>query len=259
MIELKIEPDHIGHVLACLGLWELLERSKTGMAAFRSGTFVVEGHSVADLESAMGDLVNSSTSGGDKCKKPLRFDSLDLTVDWYEGRTSDAKVASPPPGYYEPVQHRDQPAWQPMWSGQQKPSKHFERLRPLLKAMPFDSDLVIKRMPAKDKNKPRFGFDVDSGWRAIDVGFSPNDQKMREYIAPALEILSFIGAQTFQPSRSATAYYYSTWSDPLPICVARGIFRNGSVLADNRYRARLVNRSHGYFTISRATFSRTSR
>src|SRR2546426_398621 len=70
--------------------------------------------------------------------------------------------------------------------------------------------------------KGSFGFDSLAAWNALDLGFSPNDQKMAVNSSPASELLSAIGLQRFRPLVSAnrSVISYATWSVPASALVA---------------------------------------
>lgn len=45
----------------------------------------------------------------------------------------------------------------------------------------------------------RFGIDSSAGWQSLDVGFSPNEQKMKTYSSPVVELFASLGLQRFRP------------------------------------------------------------
>jgi CRISPR-associated protein Csx14 len=56
----------------------------------------------------------------------------------------------------------------------------------------------------------------------LDLGFSPNDQKMPVHSSPACELLAVIGIQRFRPlvSDDRQTVSYATWSMPVGPIVA---------------------------------------
>lgn len=251
MLEFNVDEEHIGQILACLGLWELLNRDRPEYAQFRDGVFLLPNHNDKDLHRVIEGLKNTEVKGGVEIRDPITFKAFDLTINWYDtGDDKSKKGKSPTASEKEIAQFREQPVWKSMWGGQQKPGKMFANLQKLMSKVPVDSDMFRARVASASKDK--FGFDFDSCWTGLGLGFSPNAHNLKEKLAPMLEVLSFIGAQTFVPLRDDRYLFYSVWDDLLPIIIARGVFGNRSVLSSRRYRTQKIQRTEYYSTFSRA-------
>ena len=83
-------------------------------------------------------------------------------------------------------------------------------------------DVFRHRLPLSG----RFGFDPSSSWLALDVGWSPNEQKVEVGTAPAVELLAAIGLQRFRPTRVSKdefVYEYSAWNIALNPLIAQAV------------------------------------
>jgi CRISPR-associated protein Csx14 len=138
------------------------------------------------------------------------------------------------------------PPWN-FWSGQQTSFRIWRDLRAAL-AVQLPSilsdnlqNLFAHRVPLSG----RFGFDPDAAWNALDLGFSPNDQKMDVASSPAIELLSAIGIQRFRVATKVKnqSFVYATWGEPLAPSVAAaaasGII---TVPPTKRFQGRVVSR-----------------
>lgn len=89
----------------------------------------------------------------------------------------------------------------------------------------------------------RIGLDTRSSWNTLDVGFSPNDQKLPVETYPATELLAAIGLQTFRPAAMDHGYVYARWSNPLPAIVARAVACGRvNIQGTTRYRFKIGTR-----------------
>ena len=70
-----------------------------------------------------------------------------------------------------------------------------------------------------------FNFDVRGTWQAIDLGYSPDQQKQKIVSSPLVEIMAALGLQNTRPNRKSidTEYYiyYGVWRKQLPPSLAR--------------------------------------
>ena len=90
----------------------------------------------------------------------------------------------------------------------------------------------------------RFGFDPGAAWNALDVGFSPNEQQMPVASSPAVELFAAVGLQRFRPvvSDDREQFEYSTWTFPLPPCVAAAACAGEIDFGGRCYRGIVVSR-----------------
>ena len=67
-----------------------------------------------------------------------------------------------------------------------------------------------------------FNFDARRSWKAIDLGYSPNDQGQAVFGSPVVELLAVCGLEHARPQSLRTRMFrYSVWSDPLSPQLAR--------------------------------------
>ena len=66
-----------------------------------------------------------------------------------------------------------------------------------------------------------FNFDPRGGWKAIEVGYSPNVQKQFVESSPVVELMAAWGLEHARPNRRTQAVRYSIWGSALPPILAR--------------------------------------
>ncbi len=208
----QVDMTNPGQFFACCGLLELTNRvflNKIVEGWFGNGTFCV---SVSDSDSGIfgqvfKELLDTGivevTTRGDSKTHPVHLVQFNITLDWWineeEGKT--------------PLK---------LWAGQQTSSGIVKALQ---NAFPTASKMMDKGL--FDIAAPltgRFGVDPRTAWNALDVGFSPNTQKMAVVTYPAVELLAAVGLQRFRPmqegQREDLRFRYTTWSIPFPPSVA---------------------------------------
>ena len=86
-----------------------------------------------------------------------------------------------------------------------------------------------------------FNFDPRGGWTAIDVGYSPNDQKHETTASPVVELLAAWGLENARPDEYQTRKVrYSVWGDSLPLMLARAaLFGGVTAIPMRRFRFEL--------------------
>jgi CRISPR-associated protein Csb3 len=80
-----------------------------------------------------------------------------------------------------------------------------------------------------------FNFDARKGWRRIDVGYSPDDQKHGVLASPVVELLAALGLEHARPSREGDRVRYGVWCGLLAPILARaalGAVRVGVLLRE---------------------------
>jgi CRISPR-associated protein Csx14 len=244
---LRVDAANPGQYLACCGLLELANRIREGAVGwFEEGAFHLDpgGELVELLEMLTANNATELTrlDGGLEVKPliaPLQVDLGDggraIMLDaWMKVRIEKGiaiTMANPP--------------WN-FWSGQQTSLRIWTALRAALKEQmkgfpPGDlRDLFDRRIPLSG----RFGFDPGAAWNALDVGFSPNEQKIAVASSPAVELLAAVGLQRFRPAMlDRMTFRYMTWGRPLPVSVA-GAAACGAIdiPPSSRFLGHVVNR-----------------
>jgi CRISPR-associated protein Csb3 len=73
-----------------------------------------------------------------------------------------------------------------------------------------------------------FNFDPRGAWSAIDVGYSPNDQKHQVAASPVVEMLAALGLENARPHEYGQRNVrYAVWGIPLPAVLARAALIGG--------------------------------
>lgn len=248
-----------GEFLACCGLAELADRiSRNGVESyFDDGYFVLlSAAPVSELLEKLAAiepvLLEKPLSGLQAEKKvaPLQLplaESAPLRLDaWTRLKVNRGKVAL-----------EADPLWK-FWGGHQGVSSIWGALRDQLKDQ-LDRK-KINSISADDlfQNRcfmtGRFGFDAQAAWNALDVGYSPNDQKQPVATSPALELLALIGLQRIRPAILQNFQFeYSTWGKPLtPVAAAAAACGLLAVPPLARFRAQIIRRGQ-YGGLSHAT------
>jgi CRISPR-associated protein Csx14 len=248
-IRVNVDLTNPGQFFACCGLLELADRFWPGAEGwFGDRVLHIECGGRIDLLLAMlvmdpPDEVTELDNGlpVKPLIAPLRF-SFDggathsITLDsWITVRADKGQavsVANPP--------------WN-FWSGQQTALSIWRDLRltlaKQLRTLMAEriEDLFSRRVLLSG----RYGFDPGAAWNALDVGFSPNEQKMDVASSAAVELLAAVGIQRFRPkvSNDRQSFEYSTWGHPLPPSIAAAAV-GGSIIIPpmKRFRGQVVSR-----------------
>lgn len=258
-IQIAVEPTNPGQFFACCGLLELAHRLWPGAEGwFSTGEFHIacEGTLIRLLSILIMDPPEEllRLDNGLEVKPllaPLRFSfdggaTTSLTLDaWMtiRGENGEAAVAANPPWNF--------------WSGQQTALRIWNPMRAALgRLLPnLNADRAYRLFEQRELLTGRFGFDPGPAWTALDVGFSPNEQKISVESSPAVELLASVGIQRFRPARSDSRdqFDYFTWRLSLPPAVAAAAASGAiSCAASNHYRCRVVNRGQ-YAALSYST------
>lgn len=248
-IRIYFEPFNPGQFFACCGLLELADRLWPGAEAWfeESHFHLTCDGSLEELLSTLADCepVELLTLDNGLEVKPLiaplrmalRGEAANtLTLDAWTTIRVEKGVA---------VVLANSP-WN-FWSGQQTSLRIWLALRaelrnqlPKLKGVDLQN-LFVQRVLLSG----RFGFDPGAAWNALDVGFSPNEQKLRVASSAALELLAAIGIQRFRPgiSTNRQLFEYWTWGSPLPPEVAAAAMCGAiTSSATARYQGCIVSR-----------------
>jgi CRISPR-associated protein Csb3 len=255
-IRVNVDPSNPGQFFACCGLLEVADRLFQDV----EGSFELSREPCAQLQF---DISCSGTLGyildwlissqpeeitelrnGLKVKRliaPLRFRFCDefspeFVIDFWTQVTIEkrkcAVVANPPWNFWSGNQTSFQ-----IWSGKLRPA--LGSLRSEILQHP--EALLNIRTPLEG----RFGFDPGAAWNALDVGFSPNTQKMPVASSPATEMLAAFGLQRFRPAISSDrkSFAYKTWTVHLPPSVAAAAAAAPSTTVEGqRFTGRIIDR-----------------
>ena len=244
----RVDASNPGQFLACCGLLELATRLWTFAEGwFDDGWFYVASDGtlrqvLVALSSREPTEVTTLDSGLEvkALIAPLRLElpgrSDPLVLDgWMTIGTEKGEVVA-----------KKSPPWN-FWSGQQTSHRIWRSLRAellsMLKTMtPADEeDLFFHRVPTSG----RFGFDPVAAWKALDAGFSPNEQHMEVASSPAVELLAALGLQRVRlpVSPDETRFWYATWAVPLSAAVAAPAACGVGVSAGStNYEGRVISR-----------------
>ncbi|MHB1125120.1 MAG: hypothetical protein ACYC0T_20725 [Ramlibacter sp.] len=255
---IRVNVVNPGEFLACCGLAELADRvSRNGVESYFDGGyfFLLWAAPVSELLQELAAiepvLLDKPLSGlqADKKIAPLELalaGSNSLRLDaWTRLKVNRGKV----------VLEAD-PLWK-FWGGQQGVLSIWSDLRTQLKdqlarrEINLDSEHLFQE---RCFMTGRFGFDAQAAWNALDVGYSPNDQKQPVATSPALELLALIGLQRIRPAILQNFQFeYSTWGKPLtPVAAAAAACGLLAVPPLACFRAQIIRRGQ-YGGLSHAT------
>ena len=262
--DISADPLNPGEFLACCGLFELADRLGRGAEAwfdrrvFRLRTDVQLSDVVYALIGGQADEL-TRPNGGLAVAPLIAPLVLKLTEEprgaivldgWMAVRIQKGKVIA--------VANRP---WN-FWSGQQTTLRIWRALRAALQQQVADTadllgdDLFARRVALSG----RFGFDPGAAWTALDVGFSPNEQKIAVASSPAVELLAAVGLQRFRPivADDRETFYYSTWATPLSPCVAAAACTGLLPSGGRSYRGTVISRGSYAALSTSIPFERTS-
>ena len=245
----KADPTNPGQFLACCGLLELADRLWEGAEGwFKDGIFQIA--CGGTLEEALHGLVASDPEEVTKLDNDLEVKPLiaplrlsfegtrpfEFTLDaWMTIKVDKGEVMAAP-----------NPPWN-FWSGQQTSFRIWRDLRSALRDQLKTTDpeqledFFSRRIPLSG----RFGFDPGAAWNALDVGFSPNEQRMDVASSAAVELLAAVGIQRFRPcmAEDRQSFTYATWGQPLAPPIAAAVACMAVVIPPTtRFRGRVISR-----------------
>lgn len=203
----SIETDvyNPGQFLACCGLLYCADRMLTGaMACFKGGKFVLEADEPEPTLAVMQHLKSCSdsvTSDTDNADSPVCINDVPVMLDFW-GHFDDRPIVK-------------------LFAGRIQSRVPIERCAQCLQEyckkgveMSSWTDFAVNSLPS--------GIDAATRWTAQDVGFSLNEQGMKEIRTyPLVEFFAHIGIQSYcwrEVERGRHAYH--TWSAPLPMLIA---------------------------------------
>lgn len=234
-IRLLLDPTNPGQFFACCGLLEVASRlSEAAEAWFEDESFVLSGsRSLKDLLSVIAGVQMIAVDPDAPTTSPLRLCApIGLRLDWWLDTRAGGSLLK-------------------TWAGRQKvvsialamqaalePSSLDEQAALGTSAVLYDSD--------GEKVEP-FYFDARRAAQShnLDVGFSPDAQKMLTPVFSAVEFLCLLGLQRFRPDfrRDARQFEYVAWGTPLSAAVASAAAAGHVACPGRRFRFRLLYRT----------------
>jgi CRISPR-associated protein Csx14 len=247
-IRIQVDPTNPGQFFACCGLLELAHRlCDRAEGWFEHGDFVVDCDK--DLAAILKSLLQAkvralANMAGVEVKAllaplQLSFDDTPpaamLLSSWVTIRVEKREVIA-----------AANPPWN-FWSGQQTPLRIWMSLVRALRTQveKLEESEFCELFSKKVATMGRFGFDPEAAWNALDAGYSPNEQRVKVYSSPAIELLAAVGLERFRPrlAEDLQAFSYATWVIPLPAVVAAAVAGRGADLpTSQKYRCRVVSR-----------------
>lgn len=207
---IRVGVTNPGQFFACCGVLEIAHRlwpKQDVCGWFGDGTFEVSvsGHGCGVLQTLLDTLrateISADETQAERALRPVRVQAVGISLDWWAG-------------------NRGGKSYLKLWAGNQTSMGIVAALRDALPNC-ADAGLLHVARPLTG----RFGVDPRAAWNTLDVGFSPNEQQMQVATYPAAELFAAIGLQRFRPVQEGATkpvqFRYSTWSVPLPPCVAR--------------------------------------
>lgn len=210
-ITVNLDITNPGQFFACCGLLELADRLWPGGEGWFSDDdqqflMAVQG-SLSDLVSSLATAKMTPVIPEDPYSSPFTIGApfRDYLIDWWKSDTTGARDLKVWAGTMESVGIA-----LAMQSAIKAPKFHGSDL--------FNIGMVVLTDGDKDKKEPYY-FDSRRApnSHSRDIGFSPNDIKMKTIAHPAVELLCIIGLQGARPRPTATlrVYDYFTWHHPL--------------------------------------------
>jgi CRISPR-associated protein Csx14 len=211
-ITVNVDVANPGHFFACCGLLELADRLWPGGEGWfedDATTFHIacDGTLTALVDAIAGAKL-LHTRPADLRSSPLVIGEpfRPLSIDWWETDQTGARDLK-------------------VWAGSMESFGIAYAMQQAMKDEQFHgSDLFGVGMVVVNPHKPikkkePFYFDARRAHNAHsrDVGFAPNDLKLRSIAHPAVELLCLIGLQVARPAPTEVrrVYDYFTWSLPI--------------------------------------------
>jgi len=194
-----------GQFFACCGLLYCADRLLTGaVACFKGDKFVLQADEPDPAHAVMErlkDCAGSVVSDADDVDSPVRIDDVPVRLDFWN--------------------HLDDRPTVKLFAGRIQSKKPIERWARYLQechkkvdGLSAWTDFTVTSLPS--------GIDAATRWTAQDVGFSLNEQGMKEIRTyPLVEFFAHIGLQSYcwlEVERGRHKYH--TWGVPLPMLIA---------------------------------------
>ena len=241
-----------GQFFACCGLLELASRIWTGSEGWfskegKESFFSIATHS--GHNDPLGEIVrrvceptelvalaDDHEAYAQKDRKPVVLLPFKIRIDWWLNsyRGEDKSELK-------------------MWAGQQKPDEKLKELRIAWQnhIRKSHADLNVRSLLSQVAAVAGLGFDPQSAWKSIDIGFSPDEQDISVLSSPSVEILAAIGLQRCRPlpvNNKRRWFAYAAWCDPVEIAVAPAALAGaGRSIAAFEFPVVMRNSQYGSF------------
>lgn len=234
-IRVNADPTNPGQFYACCGLLEVGHRLWDGTEGwFEDDSFALSNTgTLRELLSSLRSAGCSPLDPDTPTTSPLRLPKpIDLCLDWWLDVRAGGSMFK-------------------TWAGQQKVVSIASAMQTAIDAELLDGQSLLSTSAilydAGGSKVEPFYLDARRAAQShsLDVGFSPDAQKLLMPVFSAVEFLCLIGLQRFRPARvqDDNAFEYATWSEPLPIAVAAAAASGSLTLPGSRYRFQLLYRT----------------
>ena len=209
-----------GQFFACCGILYCADRMfENAMGCFKEDRFTIkaqcDGNPIHEIIKKLNEVdpecaIRSDTNDANS---PLYIDSIPIRFDFYNHIDNRYKIK--------------------LFAGQETFTKIISRWMNHLKDYKEKDVIDLHEFTKTDVPS---GIDVATSWNALDVGFSLNEQRIKKRMSyPLVEFFAHVGVQTYSWSKNRSKYTYRTWSDFLPITVARAVASGIIKLEHTRY------------------------
>ena len=236
-IRINVDPTNPGQFFACCGLLELADRLWPGAEGwFADKEFVIHaGGGMTNLLAALSSTPLDQLDAADDMTSPLGLPTpFNLRLDWWQDTRSGGSSFK-------------------TWAGQQKVVSIARAMHGAIsRAAGLGKDLLEFTEVIPDPDEPKkvvapFYFDARraGGAHNLDIGFSPDAQKIETTSYPVVELLCLIGLQRFRPAANEDrTFSYFAWTQPQPANLAAAISAGGLETPDaTAYSFRLLYRT----------------
>lgn len=242
-IRVRADVTNPGQFFACCGLFELTDRLAPGcQAGFTDdGYLLIEPADTSaplSLERVIAELHDAefrAIAPDDLAATPILVPGpFGLLLDWWNdtrSRGSELKT----------------------WAGQQKVFRIAQAMQATLLEDDAAGESLLERnavlyeAESRAKKVEPFYFDSRRAAQAhaVDIGFSPDTQRMEMPVHGTVELLCLIGLQRFRPrANEDRTRSYQVWRRPLPIVAAAAVASCGAEMPGSAvYKFRLLYRT----------------
>lgn len=234
-IRVNVDPSNPGQFFACCGLLEVASRLYESVEGwFEDDWFVVSGaNSLEELLSVIREARLIPLEPDTPTTSPLFLpEPIEFCLDWWLDTRSGGSMFK-------------------TWAGQQKVVSIASAMQAAIDVESLDEHSLLHTSAVLydgegGKIEP-FYFDARRAAQshALDVGFSPDAQRMLMPVYSSVEFLCLIGLQRFRVKyvREDEYFEYLAWSAPLSIAVAPAVVAGVATYPGYRFRFQLLYRT----------------
>lgn len=247
-IRVQVDPTNPGQFFACCGLFEIASRlCRSSEGWFESEQFTLAcAVSLKEILRVVRDARLVSVDPETPTTSPLLFPSpIGLCLDWWLDTRAGGSTFK-------------------TWAGQQKVVSIASAMQAAIDNEALDEHSLLNTSAVLydgegSKVEP-FYLDARRAAQShsLDVGFSPDAQKMLMPVFAAVEFLCLIGLQRFRPRyiRKVDHFEYCAWSVPLSVSVASAAAADLTASTGSRFKFQLLYRTKylkGFLPATRIT------